>query len=96
MGFALRPAVSSEAHLLRIIGAEFITIELPVWGAPRLQLSVYNRQTLPAKFTACRRVCVLNRFVHLVPAPLLSSLAESLANDRYKNDTYSTKCAWIA
>jgi len=69
MGFALRPAVSSEAHLLRIIGAEFITIELPVWGAPRLQLSVYNRQTLPAKFTACSRVRVLNRFVHLVPRP---------------------------
>ena len=43
VSFAFRPTVSAEAHLLGIVGAEFIAIELPVWRTPRLQLSVHNR-----------------------------------------------------
>jgi hypothetical protein len=41
--FAFRPAVPAEAYLLRIVGAEFVTEELPTRGTPRLQLSVHDR-----------------------------------------------------
>jgi hypothetical protein len=43
VGFAFRSAVSSEAHLFGIVGAEFVTKELPVWRTPRLRLSVNDR-----------------------------------------------------
>ena len=43
VGFAFRSAVSSEAHLFGIVGAEFVTKELPVWRTPWLQLSVNDR-----------------------------------------------------
>jgi hypothetical protein len=43
VSFAFRSAVSSEAHLFGIVGAEFVTKELPVWGTPWLQLSVNGR-----------------------------------------------------
>jgi hypothetical protein len=43
VSFAFRPAVSSEAHLFGIVGAEFVTKELPVWRTPRLRLSVNDR-----------------------------------------------------
>lgn len=42
MGLAIRPAVPAEAHFLGVIGAEFVTEELPVRGTPRLQLAVYD------------------------------------------------------
>jgi len=40
--FALGPAMSAEAHLFGIVGAEFVTEELPIWSTPRLWLSVHD------------------------------------------------------
>jgi hypothetical protein len=43
VGFAIRSAVSPEARFLGIVSAEFVTKELAVWSAPRLQLAVHDR-----------------------------------------------------
>jgi hypothetical protein len=43
MGFAICSAVSPEARFLGIVSAEFVTKELAVWSAPRLQLAVHDR-----------------------------------------------------
>lgn len=67
VSFAFRPAMSAEAHLLGIVGAEFVTVELPVWRTPRLQLSIHSRKLLPAKFAACRRIGIFKVFAHLLP-----------------------------
>jgi hypothetical protein len=61
--------VSSKAHLLGIIGAEFIAKELAVGSTPRLQLSVYDWQTLRAKRAASRCVGLIEAFAHLLSLP---------------------------
>jgi len=66
VGFALRPTVSSEAHFFSIIGAELVAEELPVRGAPWLQLSVHHRQTLAAEGAERRRVDIFSAFAHLL------------------------------
>jgi hypothetical protein len=43
VSFAFCSAVSSEAHFFGIVGAEFVTKELPAWGTPWLQLSINDR-----------------------------------------------------
>jgi hypothetical protein len=43
-------------HFLVIVSAEFITEELAVWGTPRLQFAVQNRQPIAAKRTASCQV----------------------------------------
>jgi len=43
MSLEIRSAVSAEAHVLGIVGAEFVTKELAAWGTPWLQLAVYDR-----------------------------------------------------
>jgi hypothetical protein len=63
VSFAFCPAVSAKAHLLGVVGAEFIAKELTIRRAPRLHLSVHDRQTFPAKRAArCR---VVEAFIHL-------------------------------
>jgi hypothetical protein len=36
VGFPFGPTVPAEAHLFRVVGAEFIAEELTAWSAPRL------------------------------------------------------------
>jgi hypothetical protein len=66
VSFAFCPAVSAEAHLLGIVSAEFVAKELPVWSAPRLQLSVHDWQTFPAKRAASCCIRVSEAFIHLL------------------------------
>jgi len=58
--------MSAEAHLFGIVGAEFVAKELTAWRAPRLQLSVHDRQTFSAKRAASRCVGVIEAFGHLL------------------------------
>jgi hypothetical protein len=60
------PAVSTEAHLLGIVGAEFVAKELTVWSTPRLQLSVHDRQAFSAKRATSCCVGPIEAFVHLL------------------------------
>jgi hypothetical protein len=58
--------VAAKAHLLGIVGAEFVAKELTVWRTPRLQLSVHDRQTFSAKRAAGGCVGLIEAFVHLL------------------------------
>src|SRR5215471_8159541 len=56
VGLALRSAVPSEAHFLKVVGAKFVTKEETVRGRPGLQLPVHDRQRLTAECTTRRRI----------------------------------------
>jgi hypothetical protein len=43
MGLAIRLAVPPKTDFLGIVGAEFVTEELAIGGAPWLQFAVYHR-----------------------------------------------------
>jgi hypothetical protein len=66
VGFPFCPPVAAKAHLLGIVGAEFVAKELTVWCTPRLQLSVHDRQTFSAKRAAGGCVGLIEAFVHLL------------------------------
>jgi hypothetical protein len=66
MGLPFCSAVAAEAYLLGIVGAEFVAKELAVWRTPRLQLSIYDRQTFSAKRAAGRCVGLIEAFAHLL------------------------------
>jgi hypothetical protein len=99
VGFTLCPAVSTEAHLLGIVGAEFVAKELTVWSAPRLQLSVHDRQTFSAKRATCRCVGPIEAFVHLLSLTpdqkrfprWFGCISESFTASSCQNDTHSSE-----
>jgi hypothetical protein len=64
VGFPFRPAVSSEAHFLGIVGAEFIAEKLPIGRPPRLQFAIHDRQMFSAKSAAGHSVLFTEDFFH--------------------------------
>jgi hypothetical protein len=67
VGLAVRPAVALEARLVGVIGAEFVTEEQAVRGAPRLQLAIDDRQRPAAARAACRCVGQVTVCAHPMP-----------------------------
>jgi hypothetical protein len=78
VGFPFRPAMSAEANLLGIVSTEFIAEKLAICRAPRLHLSVHNRQTFAAECAVSRYVFPDEAFTHLlsltpIKNPILSA-----------------------
>jgi hypothetical protein len=96
VSFPFCPAVSAETHLLGIVGAEFIAKELTVGSAPRLQLSIYDRQTFSAKRAASRCAGITEASVHLLSLTpdqkrhprSFGCISESFTPDSCQNDTH--------
>jgi hypothetical protein len=61
---ASRAAMPLKAHFLGIVGAEFVAEELAVWSAPRLHITVHDREQFAAECTACRHIDVASEYAH--------------------------------